>query len=182
MVLIIPVSPSLRRPSPERLFRLPAFLSPSLSSSVLLFLTCAQLSSSSFGVYLFIQSSCTVCMHKFSPGGARAAQRSVAANHTGSGEGGGGRREEVVEKEKERGEEEGEGGRRRLEVLVQRFLRGRLKGCWFVSPITHRNNSKILFHRSLINRPSARRNFPTSLLWHSAPSSLVLTENFTFKN
>lgn len=44
-------------------------------------------------------------MHKFSPGGARAAQRSVAANHTGSGEGGGGRREEVVEKEKERGEE-----------------------------------------------------------------------------
>lgn len=121
-------------------------------------------------------------MHKFSPGGARAAQRSVAANHTGSGEGGGGRREEVVEKEKERGEEEGEGGRRRLEVLVQRFLRGRLKGCWFVSPITHRNNSKILFHRSLINRPSARRNFPTSLLWHSAPSSSVLTENFTFKN
>lgn len=34
-------------------------------------------------------------MHKFPPGGARAAQRSVAANHTGS------RKKEVEEEEKE---------------------------------------------------------------------------------
>lgn len=71
-------------------FSLPPFLeefvSPaclSLPFSLSLFLACAQLSGSSFCVYLFIQSSCTVCMHKFSPRGARAAQQSVAANHTG---------------------------------------------------------------------------------------------------
>ena len=124
MVLIIPVSPSLCRHPRRDCFACPPF---SPSSSVPLFLTCAQLSSSSLGVYLFIQSSCTVCMHTFSPGGARAAQRSVAANHTGSGEGGGRRRR----RRKRRREE---GRRRRLEVLVQHFLRGRLKGCWFVSP------------------------------------------------
>lgn len=103
-------------PSLEKLFLLPA--SFSLSPPVSLFLTCAQLSRSSFGVYLFIQSSCTVCMHKFSPGGARAAQRSVAANHTGSSEGGGGARRR---KERRGGEE------KQIRGLVNIFFEADLK-------------------------------------------------------
>lgn len=118
-------------------------------------------------------------MHKFSPGGARAAQRSVAANHTGSGEGGGSRREEVVEKRE--GERRRRGREEEIRGFSPTFSSRQIERLLVCFPITHRNNSKILFHRSLINRPSARQNFPTSLLWHLAPSPSVLTENFTLK-
>lgn len=61
-------------------------------------------------------------MHKFSPRGAKAAQQSVAANHTGSREGGGGGR-----RRKRRG------GQEQIRGLAETFLRGRPKDCWFVS-------------------------------------------------
>ena len=74
-----------------------------------------------------------------------------------------------MEKEKERGGEEKE-----IRGFSPTFSSRQIERLLVCFPITHRNNSKILFHQSLINRLSARQNFPASLLWHSAPSSSVL--------
>lgn len=69
-------------------------------------------------------------MHKFSPGGARAAQRSVAANHTGSSEGGGGARRR---KERRGGEE------KQIRGLVNIFFEADLKVAGLFL-CTHREN------------------------------------------
>lgn len=71
-------------------------------------------------------------MHKFSPGGARAAQQSVADNHTGSSKGGGG-----VERKGE------EGRRSRLEVYSRIFLEADLK-FHGLFPNTHWENNNPL--------------------------------------